>query len=90
MDITLTCDSASVRWAGVGNRCTVVLKGIDESEVARIGGSVTAFRKEIDERSTTVCCKFCHEQVPAKTAHLHQEGLVGDECCWDERLRSSE
>jgi hypothetical protein len=37
----------------------------------------------------TVECKLCHNQVPIKTAHLHQDGYVG-ECCWDERLRSTE
>lgn len=38
----------------------------------------------------TVTCKFCHEQVPARTAHRHDGGYVGDECCWDERLRATE
>jgi hypothetical protein len=38
----------------------------------------------------TVTCKFCHKEVDAKTAHLHQNEWVGDECCWDERLRSTE
>jgi hypothetical protein len=35
-------------------------------------------------------CRFCQRQVPAKTAHLYQGGWVGDQCCWDERLRSSQ
>jgi len=38
----------------------------------------------------TVVCKFCHEHVPADTAHAHQGAWVGDKCCWEERLRSSE
>lgn len=38
----------------------------------------------------TVECKFCGEQVPAATAHMHQGSYVGDDCCWDERLRSTE
>lgn len=38
----------------------------------------------------TVVCKFCNKDVPADTAHLHQDGWVGDECCWDERLRITE
>lgn len=38
----------------------------------------------------SVNCKFCHKSVPIKTAHLHDGGYVGDDCCWDERLRSSE
>ena len=35
-------------------------------------------------------CKFCHEFCDAKTAHAHVNGWVGDECCWDERLRITE
>jgi hypothetical protein len=38
----------------------------------------------------TVTCKFCGEDVPADTAHLHDGSWVGDECCWDERLKSTE
>lgn len=38
----------------------------------------------------TVLCQLCLKQAPAETAHRHSGGYVGDECCWDERLRSSE
>lgn len=44
----------------------------------------------MSDEEETVECKFCGKQVPADTAHLHDGGWVGDECCWDERLRSSE
>jgi hypothetical protein len=37
----------------------------------------------------TVYCKFCHEAVSEVGAHRHDGGWVGD-CCWDERLRSTE
>lgn len=37
-----------------------------------------------------VTCKFCGKDARADTAHLHQDAWVGDECCWDERLRSTE
>lgn len=37
----------------------------------------------------TVKCVHCKRSVPAKTAHLHQGDWIGDECCWDEQLRSS-
>jgi hypothetical protein len=36
-----------------------------------------------------VQCIFCEKQVEARTAHLHRGKYVGD-CCWDERLRTSE
>lgn len=35
-------------------------------------------------------CSICRERVPEKTAHNHQGEWIGDDCCWDERLRSSE
>lgn len=38
----------------------------------------------------TVECRFCQSQVPEATAHFHDGGWVGDECCWDERLRSGD
>jgi hypothetical protein len=38
----------------------------------------------------TVPCKFCAKDVSAKTAHLHQGQWIGDECCWDDRLKASE
>jgi hypothetical protein len=37
-----------------------------------------------------VTCKFCGGEVPAATAHRHGNGWVGDECCWDERLRNGD
>ncbi|MEU7318374.1 hypothetical protein [Streptomyces sp. NPDC007083] len=37
-------------------------------------------------------CKFwfCRGDVLLATAHRHTGSWVGDTCCWDERLRSSE
>jgi len=34
-------------------------------------------------------CKFCDEPV-GPDYHLHQGGFVGDDCCWDPRLKSTE
>jgi hypothetical protein len=44
----------------------------------------------IDLDIELVECKFCHQPTPAHTAHRHEYGWVGDDCCWDERLRSSQ
>ena len=44
----------------------------------------------VKESHETVPCMYCHKQVFAITAHTTDGGYVGDECCWDERLRSSE
>lgn len=35
-------------------------------------------------------CKFCHKKINPDLAHRHDGEYVGDECCWDEKLRSSE
>jgi hypothetical protein len=57
--------------------------GAESRAVAEMSG-------EDPDEEEAVLCKFCRHQVPARTAHLHQGGWVGDECCWDERLRSTE
>ena len=38
----------------------------------------------------TITCGICRQPCKKATAHLHQDEYIGDECCWDERLRSSE
>ena len=43
----------------------------------------------IDNPDNVVDCKFCGKEVDADTAHMHQGSYVG-ECCWDERLRTTE
>lgn len=42
------------------------------------------------EQIDMVRCQLCGKSAPADTAHRHGNGWVGDECCWDERLRSSQ
>jgi len=36
-----------------------------------------------------ITCKLCGERAPLESAHFHESEWVGDECCWDERLRST-
>lgn len=43
-----------------------------------------------DEADGTVECSICHQSTNAMTAHRHQDRWIGDDCCWDERLRASE
>jgi hypothetical protein len=43
---------------------------------------------EIDD--PRVACSMCGKKVQVLTAHLHQGKYIGDECCWDERLRTTE
>lgn len=35
-------------------------------------------------------CKLCGNKIKGATAHPHEGGYVGDECCWDEKLRATE
>jgi len=41
------------------------------------------------EPAETLICNLCHNETDANKAHLHQDRFVG-ECCWDERLRTTE
>lgn len=70
-----------------------------DSEMARYGLPTcmrNAQREAQKKRETQkpklrrVRCKLCKNLVPRETAHRHQGGWIGDDCCWDERLRSSE
>ena len=38
----------------------------------------------------TLPCSVCRRQCNAGRAHRHQKDYIGDECCWDERLKASE
>lgn len=42
------------------------------------------------EKQSLVTCCVCKHECFVNTAHLHQGEYIGDECCWDERLKSSE
>ena len=35
-------------------------------------------------------CSICHNECDVVQAHIHQGKYIGDECCWDERLRTTE
>lgn len=47
-------------------------------------------KKGATQRPRRVRCCHCGKLTDAKTAHRHQGKWIGDSCCWDERLRSSE
>lgn len=42
------------------------------------------------EEESTVTCSLCSKPCKERTAHVHQDEWIGDECCWDERLRATE
>uniref|UniRef100_A0A6M3IMI3 Uncharacterized protein n=1 Tax=viral metagenome TaxID=1070528 RepID=A0A6M3IMI3_9ZZZZ len=46
--------------------------------------------KSAKSKKLTVDCCLCGNPCDAVMAHYHQKKYIGDECCWDERLRSSE
>jgi hypothetical protein len=70
---------AKVWGADNRGRVRILNKVFDDDEGARCA--------EVDE---TVTCKLCKRPTLAATAHLHEGEYVGDDCCWDERLRGSE
>jgi len=37
-----------------------------------------------------ITCKLCGDDCDPDTAHLHEGRWIGDDCCWDERLKSTE
>ena len=41
-------------------------------------------------KPAVVVCDLCGDDCAARKAHRHQGRYIGDECCWDDRLRSSE
>lgn len=38
----------------------------------------------------SMVCSMCKQPCLTYNAHLHQGEYIGDECCWDERLRTTE
>jgi hypothetical protein len=60
------------------------LKAADLADIADMIGTI---RDAFD--FGMVVCTVCEQDALASTAHLHQSQWIGD-CCWDERLRSSE
>lgn len=69
--------------------------GTAEHDEARVTlEAIDHYSEEIANTSlrpwNQVRCSICHEPRNAAKAHLHQGEYIGDECCWDERLRASE
>jgi len=56
-------------------------------------GDETDLKAAIIEHMTgepQTICKFCNGVVPLNTAHKYDGRYVGDDCCWDERLRATD
>jgi len=41
-------------------------------------------------KKVLIKCSLCGKLCDSKFAHLHQGKYIGHECCWYERLHSSE
>lgn len=46
--------------------------------------------QRITAPENAVVCSLCKMACDGNKAHKHQGEWIGDECCWDERLRNSE
>jgi hypothetical protein len=53
--------------------------GADDAALVEFGEHLRA--------AGSVRCSVCRYPVPLATAHVVADGHVGDDCCWDERLR---
>lgn len=81
-------DSCAGCWYAEGGVCYLPMADKDDT------GRST---KKADKRCSNyarggpslVKCSLCGEWRDSKTAHIHQYEWIGDECCWDERLRAS-
>ena len=56
----------------------------------RDGASIESLPDYCNGNELTVRCKLCGDWVHARTAHLHQNEWVGADCCWDDRLKTTE
>lgn len=74
--------------AGLGGHISQQDKELIEAGVHPVINEDYTIKKEKKQRR--VRCKFCNRLCNKNTAHLHQGLWVGNECCWDDRLKSSE
>ena len=65
------------------------VSGCDGSDALALAIRSVSRMPDDHEEFNTVDCKFCGLPVPAKTAHISDGEYVGDDCCWDERLRTT-
>ena len=74
-------EASDINNGGLKDQIEFILKSFGERE------GEEEIRKKLE---LGVQCSVCKQWVDPKKAHRHQGGWIGDECCWDERLRSSE
>ena len=63
---------------------------IDKGEVGPTKDGGHQDKRQAIPKGERTTCSLCGNPCDARKAHLHQGKLVGDECCWDERLKASE
>lgn len=74
------------------SKLTLALEYIDNQDSPDAWQDFLEHAADEDENAVyvpMVSCKFCGKAIPNADAYMHQSGWVG-ECCWDERLRSTE
>ena len=86
-------DGLRYRMVYVDNDMFAIMNGPDwEKGLSPIPLKRDGFRvmPEDQKPKRRVRCKFCKQLTSKQTAHRHDGGWVGDDCCWDERLRMTE
>ena len=59
------------------------------SRMALLVGDIAELKLDALGAKMTVC-GICGVRTELRTAHRHRGSWIGDECCWDERLRVTE
>ena len=69
-----------------------LLAGVSWDEKSLTRGECAKEVENLDEllEGVETTCALCGEKCEAAKAHAHHGWTIGDECCWDARLRSVE
>jgi hypothetical protein len=79
------CGLTDISYQAVG--------AVNGSVLVEVTASVDEIIQEEDdfiqeEDEGMVFCSICGQLCLQQNAHIHQGDLIGDECCWDEHLKS--
>lgn len=71
------------------NISNMIVSADEMNAITKIENIVSKIRA-FNNKTGLIRCNMCDKFCDAKTAHLHQGKYIGNDCCWDERLRLSE
>lgn len=74
----------------VQNETERIVSRLEQMEYKELITAIEDNGLDFNEILNLTECSICHSAIRIKDAHLHQGKLIGDECCWDDRLKASE